>query len=160
MELSRISSGPYRARVRRLSKSQLVSVHRVNSVRSRSIRIAQVSHTSSARQQLSKSNSQSPQHATIIDSELASNITLSRISSTPWRSRTKRIDRSNIQSVHDNKSLQLHTTSLKKISRIQSIPYCHHVIPLGQRGLLSADQSWSFHAPNTQVSLFTDMPSV
>jgi hypothetical protein len=160
MELSRISSAPYRARVRRVSKSRLSSVHRANSVRFRSIRVVNGHHISSASQQLSKKDSQSAHHATTIRSEPASDIKLSRISSTPSRPLIKRIDRSNIQSIHDNKSLKLHTEVLNKISRIRSTDYRHRgVMTPGQRGLLSANDTWNTNSRITQVSLFTDMKS-
>jgi hypothetical protein len=119
MKLSQISLSPYRARVRRLSKSQLPSVHHANNIRLLRIQTVKVSHISSAPQQLNKSDTQSAHHATTIDFQSASDTKLSRISSTHSRSRIKRIDLGDIQSIHAKKSWKSHIKLSKKISFIQ-----------------------------------------
>ncbi|CAF4220091.1 unnamed protein product, partial [Adineta steineri] len=129
METSRISSVPYRARVRRLSKSQLSSVHRTTSVRSRPI--AKVRRIPPAPQRLSQHDSQSAHHVTNIDFELTSDIMPSRISSTSSWLPIKRIDRRNIQSTQ----------------------YHRRVMPLDQLGSLSADLSRNATTRATQVSI-------
>jgi hypothetical protein len=108
MKSSKISSAPYRARVRRLSKSQLLSIHRANNIRFLRVKIEKVRPTSSTSQQLNKSDFQS-----------ASDTNLYGISSIPSRSCIKRIDLSDIQSIHTKKSWKPHTALLKEIPLIQ-----------------------------------------
>jgi len=108
MKSSKISSAPYRARVRRLSKSQDLSIHRANNIRFLRVKIGKVPQTASTSQQLNKNDFQS-----------ASDMKLLRISSTPSRSCIKRIDLSDIQSIHTKKSWKPHTALLKEILPIQ-----------------------------------------
>jgi hypothetical protein len=116
MKSSQISSASYRARVRWISKSQLLSVHRDNNIRFRRVKIENVRRTSSKSQQLNKSDSQSVHHATTFDFQSKSDIKFNRISSRPC---IKRIDLSDIQSIYDKKSWKPHIALLKEISPIQ-----------------------------------------
>ena len=141
MKLSRISSAPYRPHVKRMSKSELRSIFRINNIDSRSPSIIKLPHLSSA-----------PHggRITTMDHKYPSSIRHGR-SLEPQR---------DLRLVRHDKNVETRTGAIGKFSRMLSSSSRSRITPMNKREFGSIDQGKSIVSGTIRVSLFLYIKSV